>query len=140
MGSPTSGWCCVLRPAIVLEAVPPSSRFGPAPSRCVPLLRARCVCGGFNRLLLLCLPSGCGHPLGQNCLSVTLDRDRRFTLLGVPFRCCHPFLWSRCRIHTSSFGLSELLVAGGRALTWLVTALCQWAVFSWPHLLLSYES
>ena len=58
----------------------------------------------------------------------------------VPFRCCHPFLWSSRRILTSSFGLSELLVAGGRALTWLVTAFCQWAVFSWPYLLLSYES
>ena len=25
------------------------------------------MCGGFNRLLL-CIPSGCGHPLGQKCL------------------------------------------------------------------------
>ena len=46
----------------------------------------------------------------------------------VPFRGCHLFLWSSRRIHTSSFGLSELVVTGGRALTWLVTALCQWAV------------
>ena len=30
-GSPTSGWRCVLRPALVPEAVPPSTRFGPAP-------------------------------------------------------------------------------------------------------------
>ena len=45
VGSPTSGWRCVLRPAIVPEAVPPSSRFGPAPSRWVPLLRARSVWG-----------------------------------------------------------------------------------------------
>ena len=58
--------------------------------------------GGFNRLLgtgalpplLLCIPSGCGHPLGQVCLFVTLDRKRRITLVIVPFRCCHPFLGS----------------------------------------------
>ena len=80
------------------------------------------MCGGFNPLLL-CIPSGCGHPLGQKCLFVTLDRERRFTLVVVPFRCCRPFLGSSHRIHTSSFELSELLVAGGRALTWLVTDL-----------------
>ena len=45
VGSPTSGWRCVLLPAIVLEAVPPSSRFGPAPWRWVPLLKARSVWG-----------------------------------------------------------------------------------------------
>ena len=45
MWSPTSGWCCVLRPALVPETVPPSSRFGPAPSCWVPLLRAWCVWG-----------------------------------------------------------------------------------------------
>ena len=55
---------CVLRPALVPEAVPPSYRL---------VLRFRAgflfygpgLCGGFNRLLLLCIPSGCGHPLGQ---------------------------------------------------------------------------
>ena len=26
------------------------------------------MCGGFNCLLLLCIPSGCDHPLGQKCL------------------------------------------------------------------------
>ena len=49
----------------------------------------------------------------------------------------NPFLGSS-RIHTSSLGLSELIVAGGRAFTWLVTELGRWAVFSWPHLLLRY--
>ena len=29
--------------------------------------------------------------------------------------------------------------SGGRALAWLVAELCRWAVFSWPHLLLSYR-
>ena len=81
------------------------------------------MCGGFNRLLLLCIPSGCGHPLGQKCLFVTLDRERRFTLVVVPFRCCQPFLGSSRRIHPSSFGFSELLVAGGCAIAWLVTDL-----------------
>ena len=45
LGSPTSGRSCVLRPTVVPEAIPPSSRIGPAPSRWVPLLRARCVWG-----------------------------------------------------------------------------------------------
>ena len=64
-GSPTSSWLCVLLPAMVPEAVPP-------PSRLVLLLRSGFlfsepgVCGGFNRLLLP--SSGCGHPLGQECL------------------------------------------------------------------------
>ena len=63
-GSPTYGWLRVLRRALVLVAVPPSLRlvlrictgylfYGPG------------VCVGFNCLLLLCIPSGCGHPLGQ---------------------------------------------------------------------------
>ena len=68
LGSPTSGWSCVLRPALVLVAFPPSSWIGPAPSRWVPLLGARCVWGlqPFSRHggslppLLLCIPSGCG--------------------------------------------------------------------------------
>ena len=45
LGSPSSGWSCVLRPAIVPVAIPPFSRIGPAPSRWVPLLGARCVWG-----------------------------------------------------------------------------------------------
>ena len=45
LGSPSSGWSCVLRPAIVPVAIPPSSRIGPAPLRWVPLLGARCVRG-----------------------------------------------------------------------------------------------
>ena len=42
--------------------------------------------------LLLCLPSGCGHPLGSLVSFVTIDRQRRFPLgefsLGgsLPFR------------------------------------------------------
>ena len=51
-----------------------------------------------------------------------------------------PFLGSCRRLLTSSFELSALLVAGSRALHWLVTGLGQWAVFFWPLLLLSFES
>ena len=52
LGSPSSGWNCVLRPAIVPVAIPPSSRIGPAPSGC----------------------GSCDHPLGQVCLFIILDR------------------------------------------------------------------
>ena len=45
LGSPSSGWSCVLRPAIVPVAIPPSRRIGPAPSHWVPLPGARCVWG-----------------------------------------------------------------------------------------------
>ena len=63
-GSPTSGWRCVLRHALVLVAVPPSLRSA---------LRVRTgflssgpgVRVGFPSFLLLCFPSGCGHLLGQ---------------------------------------------------------------------------
>ena len=33
--------------------------------------------------LLLCLPSGCGHPLGSSVSFVTIDRQRRFPLEEV---------------------------------------------------------
>ena len=36
-------------------------------------------------LLLLCLPSGCGHPLGSIVSFVTIDRERRFPLEVVFF-------------------------------------------------------
>ena len=35
--------------------------------------------------LLLCLPSGCGHPLGSLVSFVTIDRQRRFPLEKVFF-------------------------------------------------------
>ena len=117
---------------------PSFSQVGPEPSRCVPLLWTGCVWG------LQPFPSpmysfGVWSPFGSIVSFVTLDRERRFTLVVIPFRYSQPFLGSIRRLHTSSFGLSELLVTGGRAIAWLVTVLCLWAVFSWPHLLLSYE-
>ena len=42
--------------------------------------------------ILLCLPSGCGHPLGSLVSFVTIDRQRRFLLEefflcgSLPFR------------------------------------------------------
>ena len=45
LGSPISGRSCVLWPAVVPEAIPPSGGIGPAPSRWVPLLGAKCVWG-----------------------------------------------------------------------------------------------
>ena len=60
-GSPTYGWRGGLQLALVLVAV---SQVGPAHSHWVPLLWAWCACG-LNSFILLCIPSGWGHPLGQ---------------------------------------------------------------------------
>ena len=35
--------------------------------------------------LLLCLPSGCGHPSGSIVSLVAIDRERRFPLEVVSF-------------------------------------------------------
>ena len=43
----------------------PSSQVGPAPSHWVPLLWTWLVWEASTVFLLLCIPSGCGHPLGQ---------------------------------------------------------------------------
>ena len=70
------------------------------------------LCGVPSTLfLLLCLPSGCGHPFGSLVSFVTIDRQRRFPLEGVfllggslPFRSgvvvslrplsvCHGSMW-----------------------------------------------
>ena len=37
--------------------------------------------------LLLCLPSGCGHPLGSLVSFVTFDRKRRWPLEGFFLLC-----------------------------------------------------
>ena len=63
-GSPTYGWRCVLRHALVLVAVPPSLRSA-LRIRTGFLFSGPGVREGFPSFLLLCFPSGCGHPLGQ---------------------------------------------------------------------------
>ena len=40
--------------------------------------------------LLLCLPSGCGHPLGSIVSFVTIDRERRFPLEVISFAMSPP--------------------------------------------------
>ena len=94
------------------------SRVGTAPSPWVPLLWTWFSGESSTVFLLLCLPSGCGHPLGSLVSFVTIDRQRRFPLEKVS-----PISeWCRC-FPTSSVGLSWILVAGVRAFTWLVTVL-----------------
>ena len=44
---------------------PSFSRVGPAPSHWVPLLWTWFVWEASTVFLLLCIPSGCGHPLGS---------------------------------------------------------------------------
>ena len=45
MGSPVSGQGCVLQPAIVPKAIPPSGGIGSGPSRGVTLLWDKCAWG-----------------------------------------------------------------------------------------------
>ena len=63
-GSPTYGWRCVLRHALVLVAVPPSLRLV-LHIHTGFLFYEPGVHVGFNYFPFLCIPSGCGHPLGQ---------------------------------------------------------------------------
>ena len=123
---------------MVPEAVPPSSRL-------VLLLRSGfflepVVYVGVSSVCFSCVFLRDVVTLWVKSVFVTLDRERRITLVVLPFCGYRPLLGSVRRRLTSSFGLSALLVAGGRALIWLVTGLCQWAVFSWPLMLLSFES
>ena len=84
-------------------------------------------------VLLLCLPSGCGHPLGSLVSFVPIDRHwRSFLLCGsLPFRC------------GVVVSLHPLPVCHGSS--WLVTALfpslslyLPVSIFSCLHLLLSH--
>ena len=61
------------------------SRVGPAPSTWVLLLWTWLMGAASTVFLLLCLPSGCGHPLGSIVSFVTIDRQRRFPLEVVSF-------------------------------------------------------
>ena len=59
---------------------PAFSRVSPAPLPWVPLLWTWLVWEASTVFLFLCLPSGCGHPLGSIVFFVTIDRERRFPL------------------------------------------------------------
>ena len=67
-------------------------------------------------VLLLCLPSGCGHPLGSLVSFVTIDRQRRFPLEEFFLLCGS--LPCRCGVVVS---LRPLSVCHGSS--WLVPAL-----------------
>ena len=114
VGSPTSGWRCVLRPAIVPEAVPPSSRFGPASSRWVPLLRARCV-WGLQPFASPVYSFGMWSPFGSK----------------VSF--CHS--WSRTKVYIGGCSFPMLPPFFGvessysYVLLWIVGTSCGW----WPR-------
>ena len=56
------------------------SRVGPAPLPWVPLLWTWLVWEASPVFILLCLPSGCGHPFGSIVSFVTINRERRFPL------------------------------------------------------------
>ena len=86
--------------------------------------------------LLLCLPSGCGHPLGSLVSFVTIDRQRRWPLEGF-FLLCGSLPFSSAVV----VSLRPLSVCHGS--WWLVTALfpsmslfLPVPIFSWLHLLL----
>ena len=116
-GPPTSGWSCVLRPALVLVAFPPSSWIGPAPSRWVPLLGARCVWGlqPFSRHGGIASTSpvySFGMRLWTKVYIWCWFLSNVATLFG-----------SSCRIHTSSFESLELNMAGGCTLAFIVVVL-----------------
>ena len=64
---------------------PAFSRVGPAPLTWAPLLWTWLVGEASTVFLLLCLPSGCGHPLGSIMSFVTIDCQRRFPLEMVSF-------------------------------------------------------
>ena len=84
------------------------------------------LCGVPSALfILLCLPSGCGHPFGSLVSFVTIDRQRRFPLEGF-------FVWvvaSHFGV-VSSFSLRPLSVCHGSR--WLVPAFFPSLSLSFP--------
>ena len=146
LGSPSLGWSCVLRPAIVPVAIPPS-RIGPAPSRWVPLLGAWCVwrLQSFARNGGIASASpvysfGMWSPFGSS-VSFRLSWSWTKDYIGdCSFPMLPPFFRVKLSYSYIILRIVGTLVAGGCTLALLVIVLWQWAVFSWPHLLLSYES
>ena len=54
--------------------------------------------------LLLCLPSGCGHPLGSIVSFVTIDHERRFPLEVASFAVVSSFSYVLCRFVVAPSG------------------------------------
>ena len=124
-GFPASGWRCVLRPALVPETVPPSFRLVLS-LRAGFLFSGPSVCVGASIVYFyIFLRDVVTLWVNSVFLSLLIANEGLHWWLFL-FRNSQPFLGSSHRIYTSSFGLSELLVAGGLALAWLVTELCQW--------------
>ena len=71
--------------------------------------------GGFNRFLLLCIPSGCGHPLGHSVLLSLLIANEGLHCWLFLFRYSHPY-WGRVVVF-----LRPLLVC--QNFWWLVATL-----------------
>ena len=96
-------------------------QVGSAPLLWVPLLRAGCV-WGFHPFASPASSFGMWSPFGSRVsLSLLIANEGLhwwFFLSDVATP-----LWGSSRRLTSSFGLSALLVAGGRAVIWLVTGL-----------------
>ena len=71
---------------------PSLSRVGPAPSPWFPLLWTWLVWEASTVFLLLCVPSGCGHPLGVNSdfLSLLIANEG-FHWRWFLLRCSLPF-------------------------------------------------
>ena len=70
---------------------PSFSRVGPAPSPWVPLLWTWLVWEASTVFLLLCLPSGCGHPLGSIVPFCHLIANEDFHWRWFLLRCSLPF-------------------------------------------------
>ena len=83
-GSSPSGSRCGLRLGLVRTGYPTFSRVGAAPSPGF-LFFALVVGDPSTLFILLCLPSGCGHPFESLVFFVTIDRQRRFPLEGFFF-------------------------------------------------------
>ena len=92
---PYFGWVCFWSSCGSADAVGFGLRWS---ARLSDLLQGRCcsfnlgssslawLCGDPSTLfLLLCLPSGCGHPFGPLVSFVTIARQRRFPLEGFFF-------------------------------------------------------
>ena len=99
------------------------SQVGPVPSHWVPLLWTWLVWEASTvSFSYVFLRDGVTLWVNSVFLSLLIANEGLHWWLFL-FRYSHPFWGSSRRIHTSSLGLSELLVACGYAFTWPVTVL-----------------